>query len=300
MKKLRHLIEYAALCPLLALIDAISLQSAERLATVLADVYFAAASRRRGITCDNVRRSGIVSDETEVRRIAKESFRHFACLVIDSLKSDAYLTPDTWRERIDLDVDPETLALLEKPDQGLILISGHLGNWEIAAQVISYLKPVVGITRDMNNPYVDKLMKQRKPRNNFKLTPKHDADMGRLLTTLKDGNVLALLIDQHARDRGVMVDFFGTPASTHASHAMLHLITKIPLCFGYCVKTGPMRFKFKALPPVCFERTGKRDDDVRAILEKLTLELESAIRAYPEQYLWAHRRWRQHTAHAAT
>ncbi len=292
MKKLRYLAEYAALRPLLALIDAMSLRSAERLAIVLADIYFAAASRRRGVTCDNVRRSGVASDETEVRRIAKESFRHFACLVIESLKSDAYLTAGSWRERIELDVAPETLALLEKPDQGLILISGHLGNWEIAAQVISYLKPVVGITRDMNNPYVDKLMKERKPRNNFKLTPKHDADMGRLLTTLKEGNVLALLIDQHARKGGMMIDFFGTPASTHTSHAMLHLITKIPLCFGYCVKTGPMQFTFKALPPITFERTGKRDDDVRAILEKLTRELEAAIRDYPEQYLWAHRRWR--------
>jgi len=292
MKKLRHLIEYALLRPLLALIDVLSLRSAERLATVLADIWFAAASRRRGITCDNVRRSGIASSEGEVRRIAKNSFRHFACLVIDSLKSDQYFTPETWRDHVELDVSPETMALLEKPGQGLILISGHLGNWEIAAQVISHIKPVVGITRDMNNPYTNKLMKQRKPRNRFKLTPKHDADMGRLLGTLKDGHVLALLIDQHAKSSGMMIDFFGTPASTHTSHAMLHLITKIPMCFGYCVKTGPMQFKLKALPPITAERTGNRKADVKAILEQLTRELESAIRAYPEQYLWAHRRWR--------
>ncbi len=56
-------------------------------ATILADIYFTGASRRRGITCDNVRLSGIATSEVEVRRIAKHSFRHFACLVIDSLKS---------------------------------------------------------------------------------------------------------------------------------------------------------------------------------------------------------------------
>jgi KDO2-lipid IV(A) lauroyltransferase len=144
----------------------------------------------------------------------------------------------------------------------------------------------------MNNPYTNELMKKRKPRNRFTLTPKHDADMGRLLTTLKQGSVLALLIDQHARKGGMMIDFFGIPASTHTSHAMLHLITKTPMCFGYCVKTGPMKFKFKALPPIDITKTGKRDDDVKAILAALTKELEDAIRAYPEQYLWAHRRWR--------
>ncbi len=291
-KKLRHIIEYALLRPLLALIDWLSPRAAERLAIALADIYFAGASRRRGITCDNVRRSGVASNEVEVRRIAKHSFRHFACLVIDSLKSDKVFTPETWQNHVEMDVDPATMELMKKPGQAVILISGHIGNWEIAAQVISYIKPVVGITRDMNNPYTDKLMKKRKPRNNFKLTPKHDADMGRLLTTLKDGNVLALLIDQHARAGGMMIDFFGTPASTHKSHAMLHLITKIPLCFGYCVKTGPMQFKFKALPPIIAERTGNRNADVKVILEQLTIELEAAIRAYPEQYLWAHRRWR--------
>jgi len=291
-KKLRHIIEYALLRPLLALIDWLSPRAAERLAIALADIYFAGASRRRGITCDNVRRSGVASNEVEVRRIAKHSFRHFACLIIDSLKSDKVFTPETWQNHVEMDVDPATMELMKKPGQAVILISGHIGNWEIAAQVISYIKPVVGITRDMNNPYTDKLMKKRKPRNNFKLTPKHDADMGRLLTTLKDGNVLALLIDQHARAGGMMIDFFGTPASTHKSHAMLHLITKIPLCFGYCVKTGPMQFKFKALPPIIAERTGNRNADVKVILEQLTIELEAAIRAYPEQYLWAHRRWR--------
>jgi len=291
-KKLRHITEYALLRPLLALIDCLSPRAAELLATVLADIYFSGAARRRGITCDNVRLSGIAKSEVEVRRIAKHSFRHFACLVIDSLKSDKIFTPETWQDHVEMDVDPATMELMKKPGQGVILISGHLGNWEIAAQIISYIKPVVGITRDMNNPYTDKLMKERKPRNNFKLTPKHDADMGRLLTTLKDGHILALLIDQHARKGGMMIDFFGTPASTHTSHAMLHLITKIPLCFGYCVKTGPMQFKFKALPPITAERTGNRNADVKAILKQLTTELESAIRAYPEQYLWAHRRWR--------
>jgi len=292
MKKLRHLIEYASLRALLGVLDSLSLRGAQRLATVLADLWFAADSRRRGIACDNVRRSGITTDEVAVRRIAKHSFRHFACLVIDSLKSDQVLTADTWRNHIEWDVDSETMALLEAPEQGLLLISGHLGNWEIAAQIISFIKPVVGITRDMNNPHVDALMKTRKPRNNFTLAPKHDADMGRLLGTLKSGHVLALLIDQHARARGMQIDFFGTPASTHTSPALLHLITKVPLCFGYCVKTGPMQFKFKALPPITVARTGKREADVRVILEQLTRELEAAIRAYPEQYLWAHRRWR--------
>ena len=277
---------------LLVLIDSLSPRGAERLASAIADVWFSAGARRRDIACGNVRRSGIATDEMEVRRIAKHSFRHFAGVITDSLKADKLLTPDTWRDHVELDIPPETMALLQEPEQGLLLISGHLGNWEVAAKVLSFFKPVVGMARDMDNPLTDALMKKRKGSDEFTLTPKHSTDMGRLLTTLKSGKLLALLIDQHAKRRGMMVDFFGSPASTHTSHALLHLITKVPMCFGYCVKTGPMQFKLKAFSPIAATRTGKREDDVRAILEKLTAELEEAIRAYPEQYLWAHRRWR--------
>jgi KDO2-lipid IV(A) lauroyltransferase len=292
MKKIRHLIEYAFVRFFLALIDLLPLGVSTWIASRLADIIFAAATRRRAIACDNIRRSGVAKDEKDVRRIAKESFRHFSCLLVDTLKADRYLTDDGWQDHVEMDVAPETYELVNKPDQPVILISGHLGNWEVAARIVSYMKPVVGIARKMNNPYVDRLIQKRKPTDRFKLTPKHDADMGRFISTLRDGNVLAMLIDQHAREGGMMIDFFGHPASTHRSYAMLHLITKIPICFGYCVKTGPKRFKFKAIAPLAVKKTGNRDADVKSILEKLTAELEEAIRAYPEQYLWAHRRWR--------
>ena len=292
MKKFRHLVEYAFVRLFLFIIDLMPLRVSTWIASRLADLIFAAATRRRAIACDNIRRSGIAEDEADVRRIAKESFRHFSCLLVDTLKADRYLTAETWRDHVEMDVAPETYELVNKPDQPVILISGHIGNWEVAARIVSYLKPVVGIARKMNNPYVDRLIQKRKPTDRFKLTPKHDADMGRFISTLRDGNVLAMLIDQHAREGGMMINFFGHPASTHRSYAMLHLITKIPICFGYCVKTGPRQFKFKAIAPVSVEKSGNREADVRAILTKLTGELEEAIRAYPEQYLWAHRRWR--------
>ncbi len=292
-RDIRHLAETALLYPAIFLADHLSPPVAARLATAVGALIYAADSRRRGIACDNIRRSGISTDETRVRQIAKASFCHFAGVIVDSIQSDRLFTNDTWREHTRMEMDPESLALIEKPGQGVILTSGHLGNWEIAAQLISTLKPVTGITRKMNNPYADRLMNKRKPRNRFRLTPKHDADSGRLLAALTAGEVLALLIDQHApRNRGMMIDVFGKAASTHTSPALLHLVTGIPICFGYCVKTGPASFTFHTHPPLKITPTGNRKQDIRLILEMLTHKLENAIRLYPEQYLWAHRRWR--------
>jgi KDO2-lipid IV(A) lauroyltransferase len=279
--------------PALALFDALPVSASARFAAALGSLAYAADTRRRNTACENIRRSGIAANEAEVRRIAKASFRHFAGVIADSLNTDRLFADGNWRNHVRMEIAPESMRILEDPATGVILASGHLGNWEIAAQFLSTIKPVVGITRRMNNPYADALMQERKPRHRFRLTPKHDADMGRFLAALKAGEALALLVDQHApRTKGMPIDFFGTPASTHTSPALLHLITKTPLCFGYCVKTGPDAFLFKAPPPIETTRTGKRETDVRTILEALNRELEAAIRQYPEQYLWAHRRWR--------
>ena len=293
LRNIKHLGEMALVYPVLAVIDHLPPTAAASLARGFGSLAYAADTARRNTACENIRRSGITTDEADVRRIAKASFQHFAGVIVDSLKSDQLLELDQWRDLVKMDIAPECMRVLEAPEQGLILASGHLGNWEIAAQFLSTIKPVVGITRRMNNPYTDRLMQQRKPRQRFRMTPKHDVDMTRFLSAIKAGEVLALLVDQYApAKRGMVIDFFGTPASTHTSPALLHLITRAPLCFGYCVKTGPGRFLFKAPPPIETQRTGNRQTDVKAVLDRLTRELEAAIRLYPEQYLWAHRRWR--------
>ena len=67
----------------------------------------------------------------------------------------------------------------------------------------------------------------------------------------------------------------------------------VPICFGYCERLGPMRYRFHAEEPIRHARSGDKQRDVRAILEHLNRRLECAIRAHPEQYMWGHRRWRE-------
>jgi len=296
--RLRHRLEYIGLRIGLGIIDSLPFNVTARIAGGLASLWYRLDGRRRRIALENIERSGVAADAREASRIARRSFRHLLLVVLESLRTGRFFDAANWRERVELDIPEATRALIETADQGIILVSGHLGNWEVAAQLLSYLKPLTGITRAMNNPLVERLFLERKPRNRFTLTPKHDANSGRLFEVLKRGEVLALLVDQHARRRGMMIDFFSRPASTHTSHALLHLVTRAPLVFGYCVRVGPgpMTFKLVAGPPLRHPPTGDREADVRAILEALGRQLEDAIRAYPEQYLWVHRRWRDHYA----
>jgi len=90
-----------------------------------------------------------------------------------------------------------------------------------------------------------------------------------------------------------MIPFFGIPAYTHTTPARLHLAAKVPLCFGYCVRIEYGKFHLHMDPPIQYKPTGDKQADIRAILEMLNRCLEGAIRKHPDQYLWAHRRWKQ-------
>ncbi len=292
LRNLRHLVEYLAARVTLLLLDLTPLPVAYWIARRLGDLWYAFDAGRRRVARDNVLRCGIADDTRAASLVARRSFQHFAMVIIESMRSAKHLEGDAWKEHIRLEIDPEVRTVLDDPNSGLILVSGHYGNWEIAAQLLSMFKPVAGITREMSNPMVERLVAGRKPRYRFRLEPKYSADPTRFIAILREGSVLALLYDQFARDRAMMVEFFGRPAATHTTAAMLHLVTKSPLCFAWCRRTAPMTFELKTTGLIRRPPSGDKRGDVRAILERFNRELERIIREAPEQYLWGHRRWR--------
>lgn len=209
-------------------------------------------------------------------------------VLVESMKSELALDDP---ERVRVEIPGDVRAVLEDPDSGLIVVSGHFGNWEIAGQWLSRYKPVAGISRQMNNPRVQDLALGRRQRREFRMIPKYDPDPGRFLKLLGDGEILALLVDQHAR-QGIDVPFFGHPAKTHKTAAMLHLVARTPLAFLVCRRTAEWTFELSLSPLIEQPRSGDRNADVEAILRTLNARLEAAIRRDPDQYLWGHRRWR--------
>ncbi|MCE2559891.1 MAG: hypothetical protein J4F98_15180 [Acidobacteria bacterium] len=283
-----HLLEYWAARLALFGVDLLPPAAASRWAGWLGSLWWTADRPRRRVAISNILRAGVAGDPAEARAIGRAATRHMGTVLVESLKSALVLDdPDRVRVRIPDDVQ----AVLEDPDQGLIVVSGHFGNWELAGQWLSRYKPVAGISRPMNNPRVQELALSRRPRHGFRMIPKYDPDPGRFIKLLGDGEILALLVDQHAR-QGLDVPFFGHPAKTHTTAAMLHLVTRAPMCFATCRRAAPMTFDLTLSPLIERQRSGDRSADVEAILLALNGLLEEAIRRDPDQYLWGHRRWR--------
>ena len=119
------------------------------------------------------------------------------------------------------------------------------------------------------------------------------AGYDQMLDVLRGGGILSFLADQDAGERGMFVDFFGRPASTHKSIALLAIEHKAPVVVGYARRIGPgFRYEVGCDAIIEPEEWTGTADDARLLTQRYTSALERIIRRDPEQYLWLHRRWK--------
>lgn len=290
--KLLNAVEYALARLAVGAVDAIPTRVSLAIARGLGDAGFLLLAGRRKTAVANLLRTGIVTGRKDALRIARASFRHFAMLTVEALVASRTITPENLADHAEIVLPEATAKLLDDPGQGILLVTGHLGNWEVVGHIISFRKPLVAVARRMDNPWVNRFMERRNSRRNIAIVAKHSQDRHSLVRALRSGHSLGLIMDQHAASHAEEIPFFGIPAKTVSSPARLHLATRCPIVCGYGVRTAPMRFKLVYSEPLTFDLTGDRDHDVRTILTELNRRLEEYIRLHPEQYLWSHRRWR--------
>ena len=261
------------------------------LAKIIGDIAFFFMPRRRRIAVNNILKAGIADTPRAARRIARASARSIALTVAESFIFPRYKDAES---RIEFEISQAARDAIEASKCGFICYSGHFGNWEIGAQALSRFKPVTGIARPMNNERVQALMDRKQMRADFETIDKHSGRPMDMVRALKRNRALAILSDQHARgDSAVVIDVLGRPAKTYPTPAVLQQLTGAPIFFTYSLRTGFMRFRIKFSEPL-FYKVSKENKaaDILAATQDLSKRLEEIIRQYPEQYLWAHRRWK--------
>jgi len=261
-------------------------------AEVAAFGAFAVWRHRRRLAIDNILRAGVRSDRPAAQRLAQASFRTFALMVAESVILRGRLSTGDWGRHVQFRLTSEADALLRAPGVGLLVASAHIGNWEVAARAASLIKPVCAVYRPFGGAWVDRAIHHVRSGSNLRLVSRLDPDPMRFIRTLASGEIVALMVDQHASKGRVEVEFFGRPAWTTRTPAMLHLATRAPLLVAWAIRTGPLCYVIEAVGPMDVPRTGDREEDARALTQAVTDVVERVARQYPEQYLWGHRRWK--------
>ncbi len=172
----------------------------------------------------------------------------------------------------------------------VIMFSGHLGNWEIAALAGGqYGIDVAQIYRAANNPLVDAMLARLRGEAG-ELIPKGAIASRRAVAALRRGGHLSLLADQKLND-GIAVPFFGREAMTAPALAMLALRFDCDVLPVRVERMSGARFRLTVYPRLPLPDSGDRAADTLALMTEVNRTLETWIRERPEQWFWLHRRW---------
>lgn len=187
----------------------------------------------------------------------------------------------------------EVLADALRQGRGVILVAGHLGNWELAGGALAARGiPLDVVVQRQRNPLFDRDLVRTRERLGMGVIPRGEA-VRRGLRSLREGRALALVADQNVRNGGVFVDFFGVPASTPRGPALLAFRSGAPVVFvGVRRLPGWSGRYVVSLEAVPVERGPDPEEEVRRVTAAHTRLLEQYIQAAPEQYFWPHRRWK--------
>ncbi|HEY7155658.1 MAG TPA: lysophospholipid acyltransferase family protein, partial [Gemmataceae bacterium] len=151
------------------------------------------------------------------------------------------------------------------------------------------------IARPLDNPYAEAYLRRFREHTGQKVLAKH-GDFDQMQKVLATGGVMMTLGDQDAGQRGLFVDYFNRPASTHKAIALLALEYKVPMIVMTCTPrpgaSAAWEHDIWGGDVIFPEEYEGQPDAVRAITQRYASALEGMIRRHPEQYFWLHRRWK--------
>ena len=172
--------------------------------------------------------------------------------------------------------------------KGVLFATLHLGNWELSAYAHALMtEPMHIVVRPLDNPLLDAFVHARRAGSGNVVIGKADG-IRPIFRALAANQPVGILVDQNVGlDEGLFVNFFGRKACVSPAFAKLAARTGAAVLPGYAVwSPGEGKYILKFDAPVAI--TGNTLIDTQRIQNAL----ESAIRAYPDQWLWIHRRWK--------
>jgi KDO2-lipid IV(A) lauroyltransferase len=232
----------------------------------------------------------------EREKILKASFENLGRILGDVSQFPRF-TPKRLEELVEFNLEGENYEyyLAEKAKgRGTIILSPHLGNWEMIVFAYSAIQePISYLARPLDNPLIEDLTVRLRTRFGNRPLNKTNSVM-KAIEILRHGEILGVLPDVNSHPKeGVFVPLFGKLACTTSGVAMLALRTNAmiaPICGVWDEESQRYKFiKGEIIEPV---RTGNRQQDLIETTARYTAALEKFIRAYPEQWLWIHKRWK--------
>ena len=270
-----------------------SLQANYRGGRIMGNLMFRFDRRHRNRAIEHLRLSFPDWPERRYQTVARASMRNLFYLGLEFLLTTRIITHGTWRQYIRLKGLAEPLRMILERKTGVIILTGHFGNWEVTGYTLAAIGfPTTSIARRIDNPYIDRYVLGVRERAGQRIIDKRGA-MSVVPEALANKEVVGFIADQDAGRTGAFVKFFGRKASTYKAIALMAMEHQVPVIVGYGKRLKEQYgFELGAHRIIQPAEWADKPDPMMWITQEFTTALEEIVRQAPEQYLWVHRRWK--------
>jgi len=269
----------------------ISVKSRTALGRFVGNTIRMLSKKRQEITTNNIKRAFPEKSNEWHNKIMKESYQNLGITMVELLALKSF-DDNQIREYIKY-TNIEMINDLHKRGKGVILLSGHFGNWELLAYSAGLFSglPALIIVKPQKNKVADEILNSYRTQRGNKIISMYKAAFT-IFKALKKGGVIAMLADQSAtKDKDVYVDFFGIPAATYESPAELALKLDVPIVMGFAVRQKDGTYLVE-LEEIKHDDLDNTKEGILELTRRHVASLEKAIRTNPNHWAWQHRKWK--------
>jgi len=226
-------------------------------------------------------------DVNKKKAILYACYRHYGMVLVDFFR-----LPKVKRkqDKAIVKITKESLELFKKGTGGIIM-SGHLGNWEYIGPSLGIHKiNCAGVAQIQHNSKSNRFFNDLRGSENVKII---SVDKGTqvMIEAIKEGYYLGLISDQNAGNRGTEVQFFNNLVSVPKGAGAFHLKTNTPILLGFCILSMDLNYTLSFHELDVSGLSDNSNEAIEEINQRYSKLLEDAVREYPHQYFWFHRKW---------
>ncbi|MDC0160360.1 hypothetical protein OAJ07_02800 [Gemmatimonadales bacterium] len=291
LRSLRHRFEYAVYRITRAVLITLPEELSLRLGSSIGWFAGVVVRIRREDVDKNLARAFPGRTRAWRQEVARRSYMHFGREAAFLFRMSGWSMEDVSARVQMLGFAP--LLEASERNRGVLLLTAHLGNWEMAgASIVASGIPIDVVGKRMSNRRFGVDVFETRKRAGMRMIDVAEASKD-VLRSLGSGRIVALLGDQNASSGGLFVRFFGVEASTSRGPAIFALRRDVPVFVGFAIRRPGhgQRYVIEALQ-LDFKRTGDLEVDTRSMLTAYHRILERAIISAPDQYFWQHKRWK--------
>ena len=242
---------------------------------------------RKKVALTNLRIAFPQKSSSELKNILKKCYIHFGILSFDFMRLSK-LNKNNINQLIKLD---ETTKNILDENNPSIIMTGHLGNWEMLLPLLGYNNyKSAGVAQIQKNKSGEKFFNWIRSCDNTKLIPKKSS-INKMSQALDENYFLILASDQNAGKNGTLNSFFNEPTSTPKGGAIFHIKKNIPIIILFIIMNKDYTYSIKSKKlEVNFDNI-KNDEKINIINQNYNIALEKLVIKHPNQYFWFHRKW---------